>query len=154
MSDVENTARTALKELREIVSTMQSIKLEDELVRVREVLRAAQIDFTLHGDVDTVSVPPLAEHVLSMCLKESITNVVKHSQATECQITITQSENEVVIEVQDNGIGLPEGQEYVYQGSGLRGMMERLDFLNGNLSLESKNGTKVIIQVPKVIVEP
>ncbi len=42
-----------------------------------------------------IKMPPLAENVLSMCLKEAVTNIVKHSEATQCRITFDQSDNEV-----------------------------------------------------------
>ncbi|RKQ33512.1 sensor histidine kinase [Oceanobacillus halophilus] len=152
LQDIHQTARTALKEVREIVSTMKSIKLKDEIVHIKQVLKAAQIEGTWNGDFEKFSAPLLVENVLSMCLKEAVTNIVKHSKATACHISIMQSSSEVVIKVQDNGIGICNESDYL-KGNGLRGMRERLEFLNGNLNVESdhEEGTTITIQVPEVI---
>src|SRR5699024_4390099 len=81
LEDIHQTARTALKEVREMVSDMKDAKLQDEMVRVRQILQAAQIDFQVKGDPVLQDTPLLVENVLTMCLKEAVTNLVKHSQA-------------------------------------------------------------------------
>ncbi|MCG0056948.1 ATP-binding protein, partial [Escherichia coli] len=60
----------------------------------------------------------LIENILSMCLKEAVTNVVKHSQATVCTITLHQSAKEVGITVKDNGIGI-NTKKTCWKGNGL-----------------------------------
>src|SRR5690606_34195960 len=89
------------------------------------------------------------ENILSMCLKEAVTNVVKHSKATVCTIKIEQSETEICISISDNGIGIKEDQD-LGKGSGLLGMKERLEFVNGTLDIYSDNGTTLEIKVPKI----
>ena len=85
-----------------------------------------------------------------MCLKESVTNVVKHSQATKCTITIKQSKDEWTLEIIDDGIGIPHKKDTLKE-HGLRGMRERLEFVNGTLDIMSDKGTKIMIRVPNVI---
>lgn len=150
IKDINQTARTALKELREIVSSMKSMKLKDEMLHVQQLLKAAEIEFVLDGNTN-LSIPLLVENVLSMCLKEAVTNVVKHSKANACHISIIQTKEDVKIIIKDNGIGIT-GQDFL-KGNGLRGMRERLEFVNGNLKIESNEGTIVTVQVPKVIVQ-
>ena len=58
-------------------------KLEDELIRIKQILKAAEMDLTIEGDPEFTNIPPLVENVLSMCLKEAVTNVVKHSYGTD-----------------------------------------------------------------------
>jgi two-component system, NarL family, sensor histidine kinase DesK len=148
INDIHQTARTALKEVRDIVSTMRAVKLEDEIVRIEQVLKAAQIDCMIKGSIQLSGTPLLVENVLSMCLKETITNVVKHSKASVCKISISQSESEISITVWDNGIGISNHEWSV--GNGLRGMSERLEFVNGDLKAEASEGTLITIQVPKI----
>ncbi|MEC5424010.1 sensor histidine kinase [Virgibacillus sp. C22-A2] len=148
--DINQTARTALKEVREMVSDMKGAKLKDEIQRIQQVIEAAQMDFSVEGDLDLKHTTQLVENVLSMCLKESVTNIVKHSQATACHVRIEQSLSEVRIEVQDNGKGISQKND-AYKGHGLRGMEERLEFVNGRLDIESSNGTTLIISVPHII---
>ncbi|PAV31584.1 sensor histidine kinase [Virgibacillus profundi] len=150
LTDINQTARTALKEVRELVSDMKGTKLKDEMLRIRQMLKAAEIDFYLEGNPELINTPLLVENVLSMCLKEAINNLVKHSQATSCHVKIQQSTDEWLIEVQDNGIGIPEKVDYLEE-HGLQGMRERLEFVNGTLTIKSSNGTTLTIQIPHVI---
>lgn len=147
--DIQQTARTALKEVRELVSEMRGTRIEEELVRVQQILKAAEIELHLVGSPKLANTPLLVENVVSMCLKEAINNVVRHSQATICTITIKQLPNELSIEIEDNGIGFQEKD--FYKGNGLQGMQERLEFVNGSVELITKSGTTVKIKVPKVI---
>ncbi|UOE94878.1 sensor histidine kinase [Alkalihalobacillus sp. LMS39] len=147
IKDVQKTARIALKEVRELVTKMRGAKLEDEIFRVRQILNAASISFQLKGNSKLPNTSLIAENVVSMCIKEAVTNVVKHSKATECTLSIEPTREDVIVKVTDNGIGIPDGNQPVY-GSGLKGMRERLEFVNGTLELLSDDGTTVIIRVP------
>ncbi len=148
ITDIHKTARTALKEVREMVSNMKNAKLSDEVIRVRQMLKAARIDLKLVGNTDLTNTPLLVENVVSMCLKESITNIVKHSQATQCEIHVEQTAGELCVKIKDNGVGT-KGQPDLYSGNGLRGIRERLEFVNGSLEIVSTNGMTVLIKVPK-----
>jgi two-component system sensor histidine kinase DesK len=150
INDIRQTARTALKEVRELVSDMRGTKLEDELLRIQQILKAAEIDFVLYGNAKLTNTPLLVENVLSMCLKEAVTNVVKHSQATRCSILIKQKPEEVLVQVQDDGIGLEGNKKQ--QGNGLAGMRERLEFVNGSVDIQTMDGTTLNIRVPNVIL--
>lgn len=150
INDIHQTARTALKEVREMVSDMKGAKLKDEIIRIQQVLKAAQIEFQLEGDPELKNTPLLIENVLSMCLKEAVTNAVKHSQASLCRVSILHAPNGLVMKIQDNGIGIPNKMDS-FKENGLQGMRERLEFVNGSLNIESSNGTKLTINVPNVI---
>ncbi|MGP4059490.1 sensor histidine kinase [Halobacillus sp. H74] len=150
VDDIRTTARTALKEVREMVSNMRGTKLEDELVRVQQIIEAAEMTFEYEGDPHLKNTPLLVENVLSMCLKEAATNIVKHSGATKCRVVINPLPTEILIIVEDDGKGIPASVE-PFQGHGLQGMRERLEFVNGTLEIESKNGTILRLHVPNVI---
>ncbi|MGI2328800.1 sensor histidine kinase [Planococcus sp. YIM B11945] len=151
INDIRQTARTALKEVRELVSNMRGARLQDELIRIQQILKAADIDFILYGNAQLTNTPLLVENVLSMCLKEAVTNVVKHSEATRCSILVKQTAEEVLVQVQDDGIGMPESHTHI-QGNGLAGMRERLEFVNGILDIKTREGTILNIRVPNVIL--
>ncbi|WP_150268798.1 sensor histidine kinase [Paenibacillus tepidiphilus] len=147
INDVRQTARTALKEVRELITQMRGIRLEDELVRVAQLLAAAEIRLELEGEPRLKNVSLVAENVLGMCLREAINNVVKHSGADCCRIIIEDSQTEVIIRVQDNGKGI-EGSHIYYKGHGLQGMRERLEFVNGSLEIAGTSGTSIAFKVP------
>ena len=148
LSDIQVTARIALKEVREIVADMRGTKLGDELIRVKQILKAAQMEFYVEGDKSIQEIPLLVENVLSMCLKEAITNIVKHSGATICNMSIEKTSTEIIMAIQDNGTGFIEKD--MYKGNGLKGMRERLEFVNGSLDIQINSGTEVIIKVPLI----
>ncbi len=89
----------------------------------------------------------LNENILSMCLKEAVTNVVKHSQAKTCRVDIQQLWKEVVITVSDDGTFKGEENSFS-KGHGLLGMRERLEFANGSLHINTENGTKLTMAIP------
>jgi two-component system sensor histidine kinase DesK len=149
MNDVRQTARTALKEVRELVTEMRGTRLEDEMLRIKQILKAAQIEFVLEGDPKLTNTSLLIENVLSMCLKEAVTNIVKHSGTPTCTISIEPSRTDLVIKVKDEGIGIGTNSIYT-KGNGLRGMRERLEFVNGSMEIVSNIGMTIIITVPNV----
>ena len=151
IDDIHQTARIALKEVREMVSDMKEARLEDEMIRVRQILQAAQMTYHIEGG-QLKNTPLLIESVLTMCLKEAVTNVVKHSQATSCHVMIKQLPNEWLLKVKDNGVGLVKNIKDLKE-NGIQGMRERLEFVNGSLDIQSSEGTLLTIRVPNVIKE-
>ena len=149
LKDIRQTASIALKEVRELVANMRAVRIEEELQRVEQILKAAQIKLRLIGDVNEIDMPIFAESVVSMCLKEAVTNVVKHSKANVCRIDFYQEEDEFVLIVQDNGTGYSPTQ--ITTGNGLRGMRERIEFLNGTIEVFNDKGTTMKFHIPLAI---
>ncbi|MED1599812.1 sensor histidine kinase [Alkalihalophilus marmarensis] len=150
ISDINQTARTALKEVREMVSDMRGTKLEDEIIHLEQILKAAEMEFIFEGNAKLSNTPLLVENVVTMCLKEAVTNVIKHSEATSCKVVIKELTEELQITVQDNGIGINDKEES-NDGTGLLGIRERLEFVNGSLEITAVDGTTLDIRVPNVI---
>ena len=150
IKDIRQAASVALKEVRELVADMRAVRIEEELHRVEQILKAAQIKFRLNGDKNDIKMPVLAESVISMCLKEAVTNIIKHSEATICRINFYQSEDEFKMTIQDNGVGVDISKR-LNGGNGLKGMQERIEFLNGVIDIECDQGTAIIIKVPLAI---
>ena len=152
IKDIRQAATSALKEVRELVADMRTVRIEEELYRVGQILKAAQIKLRLHGDTTQLKMPTLAENVISMCLKEAVNNIVKHSLATICRITFYQSDEEFRMNIQDNGTGFERSRRFE-GGNGLRGMQERIEFINGTIEIESESdeGTTVTLSIPLAI---
>lgn len=149
MKDIQQTARTALNEVRKLVSQMRGIRLKDEMIHVKQILKAAQINLVCEQDMNVSNVPLLTENIVSMCLKEAVTNVVRHSHASTCSLSLEQNETELRMTVQDDGIGSTKTD--FTKGNGLAGMKERLEFVNGTLEINTEKGTTLIIRVPNVV---
>ena len=150
IKDIRQTASMALKEVRELVADMRAVRIEEELYRVAQILKAAEIELQIVGDVKAIRMPALSENVVSMCLKEAVTNIVKHSKASICQVSFNQNEDEFMLTVRDNGVGFADKQLFA-GGNGLKGMRERIEFINGTVDIQSKQGTTLRMHVPVAI---
>lgn len=143
--EIERTSRSALKQVRELVSNMRAITIAEELIHVQEILEAAGVAYHHQGINDVSDIPPLSQNILSMCLREAVTNVVKHSKAKNCSITILTSTESLHLVVKDDGIGLKnKGSD----GNGLKGMEERLTLIDGVLTLSTQKGTHLEMKIP------
>ncbi|MBU9723875.1 MULTISPECIES: sensor histidine kinase [Bacillaceae] len=149
-AEMERTCRTALAQVRELVSDMRSTSVAESLVESESILKAAGISFDIHGDTNLESLPSVTENILSLCLKEAITNVVRHSGADHCTVSLEKTEGEVTIMVDDNGVGFEQSEDF---GNGLSGMKERLELIDGKMTLLGEKGTQLILSVPIIVQE-
>jgi len=83
-------------------------------------------------------------------IQELITNVVKHAQAKEATISLTQHDNELSIIVEDDGVGFKPGKLIEKNGMGLGSIERRVEHLDGSMQVDSspKNGTTILIDIP------
>jgi two-component system, NarL family, sensor histidine kinase FusK len=85
-------------------------------------------------------------NIYAICL-ELIQNIIKHSRATESQISLFEKANTLWLEVRDNGRGIHENQS---KGIGLKNIQSRLESMGGELVIDSENdkGTRFVVSVP------
>ncbi|MBO9596967.1 MAG: sensor histidine kinase [Cohnella sp.] len=154
--DVQMTSRAALKQVRELVTGMSAVTIRDELTNAKRILSAASIGLKLEGSFEQISIKPLLDNLLGMCLRESVTNVVKHSRARTCTIAWTEESGLYRMTISDDGVGTaqPDADSRTSRPghNGLRGMQERLNLVDGRLTLDSPKGrgARVTITVPKI----
>ncbi|PEC22968.1 sensor histidine kinase [Bacillus cereus] len=147
--EITQTSRTALKQLRELISDMRMITVEEELEQIKAILQAANIELEVKQEASSSSLSPIEQNIVGMCLREAVTNVVKHSQATRCTVSVLESQGELILIVEDNGIGLANQN---HDGNGIRGMKERIALIDGFVELDTINpGTLLTVKVPVVI---
>lgn len=152
--EIEQTSRAALSQVRELVSDMRTITIEEVLAESKHILEAANISLEV-GSEATAKVPALIQNILSMCIREAITNIVKHSHATACHISFMISSSVINMTIKDNGQGISNQQLLQLQqgGNGLKGIKERLALIEGNLELTStfNGGSTLKIAVPLAV---
>ncbi|WP_226545819.1 sensor histidine kinase [Bacillus thuringiensis] len=149
--EITQTSRTALKQLRELISDMRMITVEEELEQIKAILQAATIELEIKQETSASSLSPIEQNILGMCLREAVTNVVKHSKATRCTVSVLESQGELILIVEDNGVGLVDQN---HDGNGIRGMKERIALIDGFVELGTINpGTLLTVKVPVVIRE-
>ncbi|MEO3823590.1 sensor histidine kinase [Actinomadura sp. B10D3] len=128
MADVQRAARDALREVRSAVRGYRAVELDAEIAGVRAVLEAAGVRCDI-GDLPD-GLPPEVRSVLAWVIREGATNVIKHSEARSCAITLTLYGGSVVLEMRNDGVrGAGDGA-----GSGLTGLTERVAVLGGEIT--------------------
>lgn len=147
--EITQTSRTALRQLRELISDMRMITVEEELEQIKAILQAANVELEVKQEASASSLSPIEQNIVGMCLREAVTNVVKHSKATTCTVSVLESQGELILKVEDNGIGLADRS---HDGNGIRGMKERIALIDGFVELGTINpGTLLTVKVPVVI---
>ncbi|MFC7308489.1 histidine kinase [Streptomyces monticola] len=165
--DIESVGRQALNEIREAVTGYRDGSLATELDRARDALTAAGIE-----PVVRQSGPPLAPEtaaLLGWVVRESVTNVVRHSGAAHCELDVTGTPDLVRLRVTDDGPGTgalaragtrtdtwggtgpgPRAAPQAGSGLGLQGLAERLAAAGGTLSFGPRDplGFQVTAQIP------
>lgn len=145
IADVERTARTALAEVREAIGGYRAKGIAAEIDQARLTLDAAGV--SLRCDSPPPALPAREETVLSLAMREAVTNIVRHAGATECRMRFgTTADGFASLAVEDNGAGTAESKSR--EGNGLRGMRERVQELGGRLRIEAEVGTRLVIEVP------
>jgi two-component system, NarL family, sensor histidine kinase DesK len=159
IEQVGAVSRQTLHDIREAISGYRRPTLAVEIITARAALEAAGITSQDDADVTLLSgtFDPDAEAALAWCLREAVTNVVRHSGARTCHIRLSRRSGMLSLEVRDDGRGHvgaepsgagPSGAEP--SGTGLRGMSERLCAVGGSLELRPSGtpGFRLIASVP------
>jgi len=139
--EVEQISRQALSDVREAIRGYRAQGLSAELAQAKATLETAGV--SVKCEVAKIPLPALHESVLSMAVKEGVTNVVRHAQARNCSLRLAQQNGSCLLAIEDDGCG---GQHS--EGNGLRGMRERVEMLGGTLTRESQTGTRLTITIP------
>jgi two-component system sensor histidine kinase DesK len=135
LTDIGQVSRQTLHDIREAVSGYRRPTLAVETITARTALEAAGM--TLDDDPDLITLSgtfdPDVEAVLAWCLREAVTNVIRHSGARTCQTCLIVGRSELALRITDDGKGFSGGAS---TGSGLRNMSERLSAVGGSLTMQ------------------
>jgi signal transduction histidine kinase len=126
-----------LNDIRMIVSALRqhdAIDLRTALTALNPALPNVSVQFNIEPGA-VVSDIDKAE-ALVRCAQEGLTNALRHGDATQIFVTLSRNEQELVLCVEDNGVGCPSPPPPA--GNGLRGLRERLDEFQGVISLDSR----------------
>ena len=92
------------------------------------------------------------------CLQEALTNITKHSQATQVQVSLRASEDEIILTITDDGHGFPLVQLLEEEANavtlGILGMKERFESHDGQVEIQSSpDGTTLVARAPRPLVD-
>jgi two-component system sensor histidine kinase DesK len=149
VADIEQVSRQALVDVREAVTGYRRPRLSAELAGAQVALTAAGVTADIPADPDLTGVPEDGEAALAWALREAVTNVVRHSGARRCTVTLVrrQTLNGPVVEltVEDDGTGAMGGTP----GNGLTGLRERLEKTGGTLETTAqRHGFRLTARTP------
>jgi two-component system sensor histidine kinase DesK len=139
--EVERVSREALAEVRAAVQGYKSRGLTGELHHAQQALVSAGV--RLDADVPPVLLSPRHETVLALTLRETITNVVRHARASVCRVVLAADGADLVLTIQDDGVGGP-----LREGNGLVGIRERVSAAGGTLDVDSRSGVRISVRIP------
>jgi two-component system sensor histidine kinase DesK len=141
ITDIERIARESLSELREAIAGYRAAGIEAEVQRARGVLATAGV--AVECELGDVRLPPKYEGVVTLAIREAVTNIVRHAGASTCRLLLAQTPSECRFEIADNGRGGAS-----VEGSGLTGMRERVEALGGTVVRDVANGTRLTLTLP------
>jgi two-component system sensor histidine kinase DesK len=159
IEQVAAVSRQTLRDIREAISGYRRPTLAVEVITARTALASAGIAARDEADLMVLSgtFHLDAEAALAWCLREAVTNVVRHSGAQNCWISLTRRSGTMSLTVRDDGTGLTGcASPHERTGSGLHGMSERLSAVGGTLELrpDLRPGFSLIATVPATPLAP
>ncbi|TWP43636.1 sensor histidine kinase [Lentzea tibetensis] len=130
MLEVRQIAQDSLAELRAVVSGYREAALDVELAGARSLLTSAGIECRVVGDGS--GLPGPVQGALGWVVREGTTNVLRHSEARTCTITLRPNGNAVTLTMDNDGVTDHSDGD----GSGLVGLTERIAGLGGSVATE------------------
>lgn len=155
---LSQTANTTMKELRASIYRLSNVKkgnkpffvmLEDYLTDYAK-LNDIQIDYQLAGDESLFTQKIKSGLYRIIC--EACGNAVRHGECTEIALTLAALEDKLLLEIEDNGIGIHLHNKKKEKGIGLINMRSIINSFGGAFSIDSMQGagTKIQIEIPNV----
>ncbi|QWW19707.1 two-component sensor histidine kinase [Schaalia sp. 19OD2882] len=147
---VKALADDALKEVRAVLADYRRPDLASELVGANSFLASAGITCRVIGDAH---LPDWAAEPLAMVLREAVTNVVRHSDASMCTIRVSYDEGGAGLEITNDRAHAPSpqmsGEEGQTPSSGLESLSARLASVGGTLKIRGHGGSFTIsVRIP------
>ncbi|WP_082194161.1 sensor histidine kinase [Bhargavaea cecembensis] len=150
LEQVEKTVQQAQVEMRALLLHLRPAALNDKSLSdgLRELLRelSEKVHFTIRGRIEDVELSKGAEDHLFRIAQETLSNALRHANATELDVLFVERDGLAIFRVQDNGVGFKDGNGKT--GSyGLRNVRERAVEIGGTCKIVSVPSQGTIIEV-------
>ncbi len=140
--DIRDASRKALNDVRAIVSGMLSTNISDELRNAEAALGSAGVSLDIKGSIPAQSEEN--ETVMALSIREAVTNIIRHSGADHATIEFKSNGTENELRIEDNGrVNILE------EGTGLAGLRSRVEDRGGQAVVDTVNGVRIAIILPK-----
>ena len=162
---IQRARGTAQRNLNQVRHVLQDLRGEELANRTLEQILSQEVEswsnqtgiateFKLTGAPDEIETNEEINHLFLRLTQEALTNIRKHAQANDVSVTLSYLSSCIILDVQDNGVGLDESSDRAGSplsgGMGIPTMTERIKGMGGSLTIESNSGcgTTVVAQVP------
>jgi PAS domain S-box-containing protein len=137
----------ALSELRELARGIHPAVLTDRGLKsaVESLVNRAPVPMEV-ADIPEARLPEPVETAAYYLIAEAVTNVAKYAQATHVEVSVRRDNGHLLVHVTDDGVGGANPAE----GTGLRGLSDRVEALHGRLRVHSPDGggTRISAEIP------
>ncbi|WP_411346445.1 sensor histidine kinase [Paenibacillus sp. WLX1005] len=149
-----DVSRQGLAEVRSVVKDWSASERTDDELRMlaTQVAERSGLELTFHSEGDHDSWGDIIERMLYRLLQESLTNIVRHANATQVDVNIQQSDTTVQLTVVDNGSYREE--QTLTHGFGLNNMSRRCTELHGSCSFRQTPGGGMTVEVELPLTAP
>jgi two-component system sensor histidine kinase DesK len=150
LRDLARVARKSLNDVREAAAGYRRPSLSMEIGNARNALRAAGIGLLVEDTLGRVAAEQ--DSVLAWCLREGVTNVLKHSGAKKCLLKLSRTDGNATLELVDDG----RGAATLDGGAGLIGLRERVELAGGKFEVgsEPEAGVRIRVTLPAGLASP
>src|SRR5262245_14832949 len=155
VAETRRLASTTLSEVRELSQLLRPSVLDDyglgpsldSHVKAFEARHHIKAVLELHGVPERL--PAAVETAVYRIAQEALTNVARHSRATQVGLSLAVTDGKLTLRVADDGIGLSqEPDQRGGRGLGLLGIRERVRALGGTCAIASESGTRLEVTIP------
>lgn len=161
LTEAQSITEGALQTVRNLSQLLHPSALDDLGLpavidaSLRGLSRRYKIHSEFHQTGLSARLPRDVELAAYRIVQEGLTNVAKHAQATECAVRLTQLDDRLLLEIEDNGVGFLDDTEQpvVARGLGLVSARERAARLGGTFNILSApgEGTRLIVTFPEKV---
>lgn len=148
LTNIKDTLSTGMDSIRSSIHNIHedSMDLQAKLDELIHNFTFCKTSFSYHVNHDFSM---KAKYSILFIVKEALSNVMKHSNATLVTVTISELPGLYQIIIHDNGTSVSGTRSHDSSGMGLQSMIERVNTLGGNFYTDTRNGFKIFISLPK-----
>ncbi|QNL43214.1 histidine kinase [Streptococcus sp. NSJ-72] len=143
LAEVHDISKQSMADVRRIIDNLKSRTLHEELITIQTMLEMSDVRVHLDNQLNIASISPSMQSSITMILLELAANIIKHAQAKHCIIYLISDARNLILDVEDDGIGFEE-----ITGKELHSICERLTILSGNVEiLNHRKPTKIQVVI-------
>ncbi|MEV0495727.1 sensor histidine kinase, partial [Streptomyces atratus] len=148
INEVLAIAGQSLTDVREAASGYRAISLQQEIRTAQSVLHAA--DIHVHIEFELAALNPHIDTALATTLREAVTNLLRHSNATHCRITAVHHDGVVRLLIENDGVDPAYHNPAPHSGNGLDNLHARMTAMGGRLETgHGEDGTfRLLAEAP------